>query len=1198
MNDIQVDQLNSTREFSNDTLEDVLTAVAQSEEYNILLWMPFVLIPGCILAARLIKYLYKLHQSRKYGFDEDLLDDPLQQLGLAQLGFTVNRGYDDLNDIRKIRKEQKKLEKRIQKTSRKSPVKGKNLESKEDEEPTPTLISRPLFLAENYLAAFHLQTQKTWTDNFSPEAVRRSFTTSTFGRFWMIFQVACTFVSIINYVFLTYAIQNEEKVFIKYLDVALAAMFLIDYSISIYIAEDRLAFYFDISSLIDLISIVPPFIYLFVREHSQFIWFLGLLRILRASRILRTYRLLSFSETEETRELTIACLTFCNFIFLSASVINALETLNQSKKSDPSLVFWHDSLYYIMVTFSTIGFGDLTPSSIPSRIVVMFLIIFVIIYVPIQTGRIIEIYNASSQYQRARYSPSRSAAHVIIAGSASYAVIVDFCREFFAADTTSKVVILSQTEPNLFMRRLLRHPSYRSRISYLCGSALSATDLKRASAKYATALFLINEGIESESSGSISVQEDEQIRVTRGADAEILMQALVTKKMYPGITILGEVLDIRSEDLSIHCGCDRVLCSDKVTMSILARECLVPGFLALVLNMISTYSNDSSAAPENEPWVYEYTLGAANQVFSFRIPPGLSQIKWEEVVETVFRTFNVTIFAVMSLSGLFVGRLRLNPGNEYVLRGDDVVFCLTSGGDEVVLRLAIQFKDAIPREHLEILELEAEIDGRLETAPEAVPAHEIVGDKLSSPMNLTPGLESEQLNSSRKLSNHIILCGHVTARGIRHFISSIRKAEFDMEPTLESTYQPVRIVCLMDEVVQQEKEENVESEGGIWADIFADSHIEILKGTPLKKTSLLLAGINACKRVVIFSTPIMSSAKAEHAHILPDASSIFIIKMIQEEWPGTNFIVELVSGANVKYFNVSQRNIEWNTDYLRMQSILNNYTLSIHDRITLYKKIRQAGADQETFLYRLYKFIWPYESGGTSRMGSMGYKPVTLLASSSNRLQSKSIAVEDNASHVSSSSSRPILQINTTEMKETNDDDKDPNLESVDSAEGPTGKGSSSVSAAYLQKLVEEAELSESGFAPSTGHHFDKNFAMGRVVPVSFLHSLLAQSYFRPYLGDVVTALASSVIQVKLPENLHGRKYADLMVYMLKRNFIPLGLYRWSNKKQPHSPTGKQKGSAPSVHFGEVKMQYVYTNCRGTDLVDSTDLVFILPSSQ
>ncbi|KAJ3202221.1 hypothetical protein HDU82_007513 [Entophlyctis luteolus] len=1135
MGDIADDGINPYNA-TNITNDQIAQAIASEYTYNILLWGPFVLIPGCILGARLVKYLYKLHQSWKYGYDEDLFDDPLRQLGLAQLGITLNRGYDDLNDIRKIRKEQKKLEKRILNKDRK-PEKDSLLSEVPKSSIAPAFIARPLFLAENYLATFYQQTQRTWTDHFSPEAISRWFESSAFGRFWMMFQVACTLISIVNYVFLTYTIQNDERVFIKYLDVVLAGIFLTDYAISIYIAEDRLAFYFNYSSLVDLISIVPPFIYLFIGEHSQFFWFLGLLRILRASRILRTYRLLSFSETEEKREITIVALTFCNFIFLSTSIINALETINVERKTEASLLNWHDSLYYIMVTFSTIGFGDLTPSSTLSRVVVIILIVFVVIYVPVQTNRISEIYSASSAFQRAKFSPkSKGSSHVVLSGAVNYSAIVDFAREFFAAstDVTTKIVVLAQSEPDLDTRRLLRHPSYRSRLQYLFGSALSIADLKRAAAKYATALFLINQP------ASTFENDEEQTSVTRNLDNEILMQSLVAKKTFPGIPILSQVLDIGSEDLSLHCGSDKVLCCDKLKLSIMARECLVPGFLAFILNLVCKYSNERLHMHENEPWTYEYALGASNQIFSFRVPPGFCSMKWEEVVESAFKAFNITIFAMMPLSGIHSGKIRINPGKDYVLGGDEVLFCLTSGGDEVILRLAIQFKDAIPRTQLEMLQLDNELS-----------------EKVTPRVTVSAQGDSGFLTilEHPKQPGHIILCGNLSIRRMHQFISNIRNASLAGQP-------PTKIVCLLKQPIETSSL-GCTTETGLWEHVKNDENVEIVIGSALKKASLLACGIETCNRIVIFPTP--TKSKLENAPTLQDANSVFIIKMIQENWPTTNFVVELLSGINVRYFSSGSQRVEWDTENLRMQSILNNYSLSITDRLSLYKKMRQYRNENGLFQL-LYGFIWS--------------KPSTI--------QTKEINKNENSSIMSVESTKPILKkgpekkINEKGLLSAENEDRC-------GEDDRGGHSSTSFSTAYLQKLVEEAELNESGFSLFISHHFDKNFAMGRVMPVSFLHSLLAQSYFRPFIGEIVSHLSNSVLQIVAPEEFIGIKYSELFANLVKRDLIPLGLNRTMHKGQSWRTEGKEESDA---------MRYVYTNCRGHDLVEKDDLVYVVPKHQ
>jgi hypothetical protein len=566
----------------------------------------------------------------------------------------------------------------------------------------------------------------------------------------------------------------------------------------------------------------------------------------------------------------------------------------------------------------------------------MLLIIIVIVYVPMLTSRVSEIYNSTSPFQRAKYTATSSKAHVILSGTISYSAIVDFCREFFAADSSSHVVVLGQMDPNLEMRRLLRHPFYRNRVHFLTGSALSIPDLRRAAASHATGLFLVNlpnDG--SKNGGGDSAVEDEQIKVTRGADAEILMQALVSKKSFPGLQILAQVQDIRSEDLSQHCGCDRVLCLDSIKMSILSRDCLVPGFLALVLNLVSTYkegvvqASQEDAQNDDAFWMQEYSSGASNQVFSFRIPPGLVRTKWAEVVEVIYRAFGVTLFAVLSSSGRHANKIRLNPGKDYNLKDDDVVFCMANAGDEIILRICIQFKDPIPRAHLEIMELEAEMDAKLPSKPTG-PQGSL--DALSSNFDLSDGSKSNNQNSNgflnadwgtpygtsmgsvmmqrrdlakipvTALENHIILCGRTTARGIRHFVSGIRIAESKYND-YKGTYggiphqQRIPIICLLENIPEEVLNDGTETggraagamgDGGIWADILKDEDVHLMKGTPLKKTSLIRCGVERCKRIVIFSSSangvggVDGNSNAEQSHVLMDANAIFIIKMIQE----------------------------------------------------------------------------------------------------------------------------------------------------------------------------------------------------------------------------------------------------------------------------------------------------------------------------
>ncbi|KAJ3024231.1 hypothetical protein HKX48_004504 [Thoreauomyces humboldtii] len=1216
---------------TNTTVVDNDEAIIQDARwYNVVLWAPFIIIPGSIIGVRLIRYLWRIYQSRLYGFDDDIFSDPL-----AELGLSINRKYRNTKDIRKIRKEVHRGERRLAQTGGRESLLANATENNAPASPTRRFITgfAPLDAAEQYILDLKRRTRRTWSERFSPEAVRRWIETSRYARVWMVFQVGCTLVAIINYVLLTYSIQRSERNHIKYLDLFLATMFLADYAISFYTSEDRLRFYFNWASLVDLFSIVPPFVYVLISDTSQYVWFLGLLRILRASRILRTYRLLSFSETEEKRELTILGLSFMNFVFLSASIINALETINSAKADDASLSNWHDSLYYIMVTFSTIGFGDLTPSSIPSRIIVIMLIIVVIIFVPIQTGKIAEIYNSTSAYQRANYSAHREHCHVILAGTVSYTAVIDFCREYFVADPEGHVVILNNEEPNLEIRKLLRHPFYRNRVIYLRGTALNAGDLRRCQAGVSTALFLLNlDCVPAEEEGN-SGGENEQLRVTRGFDAQILMQACVAKNGFPGLPIFGEVQDIRSQDLSAACGCDRVLCIDEVKMAILARNCLVPGLLTLVFNLVHTYKDASVAAIEvghrgnatagghsafglGTAWTTEYQHGAGHQIFAFKCPAGLVGVRFHQAVREVWMSFGAIIFAAMSGNAGFNSQpVRLNPGSDYRFQADDIAFCAAEGGDELILRIMLEYRDTAVRDELNLAELGKEMDAVVRAGhgniQKTAGMNAQSESRPQSPTRFPSGSDPNTVVCTTLPSDitaHIILCGSMTSRGIRHFVRCIRASGIDASTALaDAPTSLTPIVCMLETVPDVLRD-------AIWTEILESPSVFIVCGTPLKRGSLIQAGVERCSKMVVFAKNQKAAAGAD----LPDANSVFIVKMLQKEWPRTPFIVELSNGSNVKFF--SSKHSDWNADNLRMQSILNNYALSIGDRLALYKKVRTegAGADEGSLLWRLWRFVvgaaddpdgreaaaaaaikskkqrrrrsTRFRKQRESAEGMEVVEEVLFAAEGADMPMDEFLADSETGTprrpRVSTGGGSIYAGPTVTEIPE-NDFDSDADSDSLDgntttAAPGVPSTTQAPLTTAYLQRLVDEAELNATGVSPFPAYHFDRHFAAGKVTTSSFMHSLLSQSYFRPYVVDVVKALSTHTKHRGVPVQLAGRKYADLVLWCLDQGIVPLGLYR----------RGAPKGGADPDD-----LPYVYTNCRGFDIVGQDDLVFVLETA-
>ncbi|KAH6591141.1 hypothetical protein BASA50_009144 [Batrachochytrium salamandrivorans] len=1196
------------------------------------------MIPACIIGTRLVKYAWKIYQAKKYGYDDDLFEDPL-----AELGLRIRRGYENTVDIRKIRKEQRHIKSEIQQRAKVNEMTIQEAEGHTINDIREKLIKNfpQIQVAEGYLSNIRRQTRRTWADRLSPDAVRRWISVSRYARAWMVFQVFCTLLAIMNYVMLTYLVHQEdrnERKLIKNMDLFYAAIFLVDYSLSFYIAEDRLRFYINYLSLIDLLSIVSPFVFVLVSSDTKFVWFVGLIRIFRATRILRTYRILAFSQSEETRELTAFILNFANFVFFSASVINATETLVVNFNGPPSLLNWHDSLYYIMVTFSTIGFGDLTPTSSISRIIVMFLIILVIVYVPYQTGKILELYNSLSRYQRVSHQASSNHPHVILSGGITASSLVDFCREYFIADQLGTIVILNTQEPNIEIRRLLSHPFYRNRLIYLRGDLMSVHDLKRAAAQYATALFLLNTQSPDKLGAKVPNDQAEESNHAQSMDAQVLMQSLISKSAFPGLPIFAQVQDIQFKDLSEHCGCDRILCIDEIKMSLVATNCIVPGIQTLVLNLIHSYKELENSTL-SDFWMQEYQYGVANQIYTFKVPAGLVKMKFHDAAREVYMAYGTIIFGLISSNaGFNKNRVRMRISRDYRIKNDDIAFCISDGGDETILRICLYFKEAYKRTQLDQRDLELEMENVIDKHTK-IPEFSSIHSGNSSPLSDFSGFEEIPRESiplgsmPADLSGHILLCGHMTARAVRQFVTSIC-SDSDSVPSpagsafLKSPKTPtpaksgiaskkkiprVPIVCLAETLPKMD-------DLGIWAEILSYPNVYIVHGASLKKASLVQAGIDRCLRIVVLAESNGSNASSNS---IPDSQALFIVKMIQREWPHVRFLVELIDGSNVKYF--SARTVEWDTNNLRMQSILSNYALSLGDRLDIYKKVRAEHAEQSSIWFQLIQFISGPAVGGMARTqstprtesrissehkkGNNG-KEYLPVRSDKDRLTPKHAvkqakaqgdfeelaALVDDENRVCDA---PLI----SDASDTNN--KWPGRQGESSGDDEIIPESEDrhhqvpITEAYLQKLLEEAELNESGLSPYPVYHFDRHFAAGMVATSSFMHSLLCQSYFRPYIVDVVRELIANIVHLPVSDSCAGKKYTEVVDYCLSAGYVPIGLYRRgavagnTSTQTPLSPNHPRQAASSQASDVE-NMPYVYTNCRSDDIVQATDLVFAI----
>jgi hypothetical protein len=139
-------------------------------------------------------------------------------------------------------------------------------------------------------------------------------------------------------------------------------VFIFDYFARLLLAEQRLVHIFSREALIDLVTISPVF-FTNLDADVMFIRVLRVVRVVRVLRILRVSKLITSGiESEVSQEIASLILSLISAAFFAAGIIHQVDNMHREIYWLPLLDF-HDALYFVVVTFSTVGYGDIAPES-------------------------------------------------------------------------------------------------------------------------------------------------------------------------------------------------------------------------------------------------------------------------------------------------------------------------------------------------------------------------------------------------------------------------------------------------------------------------------------------------------------------------------------------------------------------------------------------------------------------------------------------------------------------------------------------------------------------------------------------------------------------------------------------------------------------------------------------------------------------
>jgi len=201
------------------------------------------------------------------------------------------------------------------------------------------------------------------------------------------------------FVFDTYPTASDYRVLLWDLEVAIALVFLVEYVLRLYGAENRVAEFFNGYTMVDLIAILPTLL-VFVLPVPIGALNIGFLRIVRVIRVLRFYRFTRDAEfffgtvSDNTLRTMKLLLTILVLLSASAGLFYSAESA-----VNPRVSTYGDAFYYTVVTLSTVGFGDILPVTAAGRWVTVGSILTAIIVIPRQASKIVREWASREKVQ-------------------------------------------------------------------------------------------------------------------------------------------------------------------------------------------------------------------------------------------------------------------------------------------------------------------------------------------------------------------------------------------------------------------------------------------------------------------------------------------------------------------------------------------------------------------------------------------------------------------------------------------------------------------------------------------------------------------------------------------------------------------------------------------------------------------------------
>ncbi|XP_033609649.1 calcium-activated potassium channel slowpoke isoform X5 [Cryptotermes secundus] len=398
-------------------------------------------------------------------------------------------------------------------------------------------------------------------------------------------------------------------------------------------ASDKLWFMLEMYSFVDYFTIPPSFVSIYLDRTWIGLRFLRALRLMTVPDILQYLNILKTSSSIRLAQLVSI---FISVWLTAAGIIHLLENSGDPLEfQNPQQLSYWTCVYFLIVTMSTVGYGDVYCQTVLGR---TFLVFFLLVGLAIFASCIPEIIDLIGT--RPKYGGTlkneRGRRHIVVCGHITYESVSHFLKDFLHEDREDvdvEVVFLHRKPPDLELEGLFKR--HFTTVEFFQGSIMNPIDLQRVKVHEADACLVL---------------ANKYCQDPDAEDAANIMRVISIKNYSDDIRVIIQLMQYHNKAYLLNIPSwdwkqgDDVICLAELKLGFIAQSCLAPGFSTMMANLFAMRSFKTS--PDTQAWQNDYLQGTGCEMYTETLSPSFTGMTFPQASELCFTKLKLLLLAI------------------------------------------------------------------------------------------------------------------------------------------------------------------------------------------------------------------------------------------------------------------------------------------------------------------------------------------------------------------------------------------------------------------------------------------------------------------------------------------------------------------------------------------------------------------------